>query len=99
MSIPSASGVHSKTLKKIVAFYILILLFPGVRVSGAKDSTQEEGEHPSFENYATIEASSNGSPVYSFGNIAYLYGVSPDFYPDAELQAANSNQVVKIRPK
>lgn len=54
---------------------------------------------PKFEDDATIEAYSNGVPIYSLGNIAYLYGVSPDVYTGVVMQKGNTNPKVKIKPK
>lgn len=54
---------------------------------------------PNFNDYATIEARCGGEPVYSLGNIAYIYGVSPDLYPRAEMQEGNSYPKIKIKPK
>ncbi|MCL1793793.1 MAG: discoidin domain-containing protein [Oscillospiraceae bacterium] len=54
---------------------------------------------PSIEDYATIEAISEGAPVYSFNNLIYIYGQSPDFYPDAAYQSGNTNSVSKIKLK
>jgi hypothetical protein len=54
---------------------------------------------PNFEDYASIEAYTGGFPVYSLGNIAYIYGVSPDLCPDAIMQEGNTNPKVKIKPK
>ena len=54
---------------------------------------------PSFEDYATIEARTDGVPVYSLGNLTYIYGVSPDYFPDAVIQTGNVRPKVKIKPK
>src|SRR5437667_7400644 len=54
---------------------------------------------PNFEDYATIEAYVDGFPVYSLGNIAYIYAVSPDVYTGVVMQEANTNPKVKIKPK
>ena len=54
---------------------------------------------PSIEDYATIEAHFDGVPVYSFGNITYVYGVSPDLLPGLVMQQGNTNLVVKIKPQ
>ena len=54
---------------------------------------------PNWEDYATIESYCGGEPVYSLGNIAYIYGVSPDLLPDVVLQYGNTNPVSKIKPK
>lgn len=39
--------------------------------------------------YATINAYSQGEPVYAFG-YTYVYGASPDLPPDVRLQQGNS---------
>ncbi len=54
---------------------------------------------PDWEDYATIEGYCQGEPVYSLGNICYIYGVSPDFLPGVVMQEGNQNPAVKIRPK
>jgi hypothetical protein len=53
----------------------------------------------SFEDYATIEAYVDGYPVYSLGNIAYIYGMSPDLLPGTVMQEGNTNPKIKIKPK
>ena len=54
---------------------------------------------PKIEDYATIEAMCGGIPVYSFNNLIYIYGQSPDFYPDAVYQTENSNAISKMKLK
>jgi len=49
--------------------------------------------------YATVESICNGVPVYSFSNLVYVYGQSPDLYPGAQAQAGNVNLPVKIKLK
>src|ERR1017187_2620330 len=71
----------------------------GISKQGAERSNIPVSNAPNFEDYATIEAYSNGVPVYSLGNIAYIYGVSPDLYPGAIMQEGNSNPKVKTKPK
>jgi hypothetical protein len=39
-----------------------------------------------------------GYPVYAFGNV-YVYGVSPDFQPEAAIQESNRNRTTKVLPK
>ncbi len=51
----------------------------------------------SLEDFATIEASCDGVPVYAFG-YTYVYGVSPDFIPGLSWQAG-SNAPKKLVPK
>ena len=54
---------------------------------------------PSIEDYATVESVCNGVPVYSFSNIAYVYGAAPDLLPGVVLQSNNTNPLVKVKPK
>ena len=54
---------------------------------------------PRIEDYATIESMVGGVPVFSFGNLVYVYGQSPDLLPGSVMQRGNTNSVVKIRPK
>ena len=56
-------------------FLAILILLVSITVSFA-------GSSPSIEDYTTIESMSNGVPVYSFSNIMYVYGQSPDFFPD-----------------
>ena len=39
----------------------------------------------SIEDFARVEATCDGVPVYAFG-YTYVYGVSPDFIPDLRWQ-------------
>jgi hypothetical protein len=55
--------------------------------------------HPSAEEYATVEAITNGVPVWSFSNLCYIYGVSPDLMPGTIMQEGNSHPLIKIQPK
>jgi len=48
--------------------------------------------------WATVEAHDHNVPVYAFG-YTYVYGVSPDFFPDVHMQEGNSAPVHKIEPK
>lgn len=64
-----------------------------------KPSDRRSRRRPDFEDYATVEAYCQGVPVYSLGNIAYIYGVSPDLLPGARLQEGNARPMVKIAPK
>ena len=52
-----------------------------------------------IEDYASVEAICGGVSVYSFSNLIYIYGQSPDFYPGVEYQAGNENQISKIELK
>ena len=38
-------------------------------------------DHPAVEEYATMEAITNGVPVWSFSNLCYIYGEGPDLMP------------------
>ena len=69
------------------------------RIQASEGSTKSASTAPSFEDYATIEAFCNGFPVYSLGNMAYIYAVSPDLYPGTVMQEGNTNPQVKIKPK
>ena len=53
----------------------------------------------SIEDYASMEAVCAGVPVYSFGNLIYVHGESPDFYPGARYQEGNQNAVSKLKLK
>jgi hypothetical protein len=48
--------------------------------------------------WATVEAHDHGVPVYAFG-YTYVYGVSPDFYLNVDLQEGNNAKISKIQPK
>ena len=52
-----------------------------------------------MEDYATVESVCNGVPVYSFSNLVYVYGVSPDLLPKSVVQEGNTRPRVKLRPK
>jgi hypothetical protein len=54
---------------------------------------------PSIEEYASVEAMSQGHPIYGFDYMMYIYGVSPDLLPDSILQEGNSRPRAKIPPK
>jgi len=41
-----------------------------------------------------MESITNGVPVWSFSNLAYLYGVSPDFMPGVVMQEGNRHPLV-----
>jgi len=67
---------------------------------GAQPRTNEPAsQSPNFEDYSTIEAYGGGFPVYSLGNVTYIYGVSLDIYPDGVMPEDNANPRVKIEPK
>src|SRR6266542_3313960 len=71
----------------------------GEEVSDTPVPSKRVSNSPNIEDYATIEAYANGVPVYSFGNVAYVYGVSPDLFPGAVMQEGNTQPAVKIKPK
>ncbi len=43
--------------------------------------SQPNTPQPSIEDYATIEGYCDGSPIYSFGGAASVYGVGPGPMP------------------
>ena len=49
--------------------------------------------------YATVEAVCRGVPVYSFDNLIYVYGESPDFYKITGLQDGSAHKPEKIKLK
>ena len=53
----------------------------------------------SIEDYASVESICDGVPVYSFNNLIYVYGQSPDFYPGVKMQKSNDNPVTKLKLK
>jgi F5/8 type C domain len=55
-----------------------------------------EHDSPGIEEYASVEAVSQGYPVYGFDYMMYIYGVSPDFFPANVLQEGNRKIRVKI---
>ena len=55
--------------------------------------------HVGVEEYATMEAISEGVPVWSFSNLCYIYGASPDLKPGLVLQQDNRHPVDKIKLK
>lgn len=76
-----------------------VALQTGFELAATESSGDTASGAPNFEDYATIEAYCGGVPVYSIGDIAYIYGVSPDAYPQVEMQEANTNPKIKIKPK
>jgi hypothetical protein len=55
--------------------------------------------HPGVEEYATLEAMANGAPVWSFSNLCYIYGASPDLMPGLVMQEGNQHPPEKIKLK
>ena len=56
-------------------------------------------DRPGVEEYATLEAISNGVPVWSFSNLCYIYGGPPDLIPGVVMQEGNQHPVEKIKLK
>ena len=54
---------------------------------------------PGVEEYATMEAITNGVPVWSFSNLCYIYGASPDLMPGLVMQEGNQHPLEKIKLK
>ncbi len=54
------------------------------------------GTIPNITEYASVEAISQGYPVYGFDYMMYIYGTSPDLFPLSELQEGNSRPRTKI---
>ena len=81
------------------SFGIASALVFGLGLSVSSVFPQTVTREPDFEDYAPIEAYVDGTPVYSLGNIAYIYGLSPDLLPGAMMQQGNNNPVIKIKPK
>ena len=54
---------------------------------------------PGVEEYATLEAMANGAPVWSFSNLCYIYGASPDLMPGVVMQEGNPHPLEKIKLK
>ncbi len=57
------------------------------------------GRTPDFREYATVEARTDGVGVYSFSNLMYVFGQSPDLNPGAILQDGNANLIAKLKLK
>jgi hypothetical protein len=95
--IPSFAARGNGTNRIITLIWIVLWVGP-FACGPAKRSVQEE-RRPKIEDYATIESVSNGVPVWSFSNLTYIYGVSPDLMPGIMMQEGNRHPLVKIRPK
>jgi hypothetical protein len=54
---------------------------------------------PGVEEYATMEAITNGVPVWSFSNLCYIYGAGPDLMPGLVMQEGNQHPLEKIKLK
>ncbi len=66
----------------------------------AAESSELSGRiSPGFDEYASVEALSQGYPVYGFDYMMYIYGISPDLMPHNMMQEGNRSPRVKIRPK
>ena len=82
---------------------LLATLTAGFSVLAAGAAAQEipapKPGPPSIEEYATVEATSGGVPVWCFGNLVNVYGQSPDLNPGVVTQKGNKNPFVKIKPK
>ena len=79
-------------------FAVVLVLGSLFGEAKAQETAGRKGT-PCIEDYATVESVCAGVPVYSFGNLVYVYGQSPDFYPGAIIQEGNAKPVVKIKPK
>ena len=77
-----------------VSVFVLLLLLVGIFPCSADEKPQ-----PKMEDFATIESISNGVPIYSFNNIMYVYGQSPDLCPGLKMQEGNTHPVTKIKLK
>lgn len=78
-------------------------LFPRPPVQAESESAVTEAQsppvgaiRPNIEQYASVEAISAGHPVYGFDYMMYVYGVSPDLFPDNVLQEGNTRTRAKI---
>jgi len=87
-----------KPIRRFSVTLILVVVCVGA-VSCAPKRAEKAPGSPRVEEYATMESITNGVPVWSFSNLAYLYGVSPDFMPGVVMQEGNRHPRVKIRPK
>ena len=56
-------------------------------------------KRPDITDYATVESSCDGVPVYSFHHLIYIYGQSPELVPGMVWQDNNSFPVSKIELK
>ncbi len=77
----------------------LSILMAALAWSVGAETPAANSASPSIEDYATIEGYADGAPIYSFSNLSYVYGVSPDLLPGAEMQEGNRNPKIKIKPK
>src|SRR5690348_15086913 len=91
---------------KAQAYFIMILIclahisgFVPASHAQQTDHSSRSNKQPNIEDYTTIESYCNGAPVYSFSNLCYVYGISPDLLPGAEFQEGNINPATKIKPK
>ncbi len=77
-----------------ISVFALLLPLAGVLLCCAAEKSQ-----PKMEDFATVESISGGVPVYSFNNIMYVYGQSPDLCPGLKMQEGNTHPVAKIKLK
>ena len=78
---------------------LILFSAPSARSAEAKGIPTPRPGRSNIEDYATIEGYSSGAPIYSFGNIGYIYGISPDLLPGAQMQEGNTHPKTKIKPK
>jgi hypothetical protein len=64
--------------------------------SADKLSQLPAGSGPSFDDYASVEAMSQGDPVYGLDYMMYIYGAAPDLMPASVLQEGNTAARTKI---
>src|SRR5215471_15841029 len=55
--------------------------------------------HPGVEEYSTVEAITDGVPVWSFSNLCYIYGAGPELMPGIVMQRDNQHPLAKIELK
>ena len=79
--------------------FIVLMLSLGAEGCSPEKRAQTGPIQPRVEDYATMEGITNGVPVWSFSNLCYIYGVSPDLMPALAMQEGNKHALVKIKPK
>jgi len=70
-----------------------------VCVAGPAVWSADETNALTFEDYASIEARTDGAPVWCLDYMMYIYGIGPDIMPGVVMQEGNTNPLVKIKPK